>query len=428
MSFDFAKTLFGVGAIRRCWGLALGLGLLGCAASWCLTMPKTQARPRDTKAQDHSPQHIGEDEKYEPPQPARQSHIQLCQALGPAAPYAIRSIDCADGKCGTGWMKTNDMGWQYYAQGEYVGHYRIVHVPEYRLRVDDRLDLIFRVTRDETSHPYQLNVGDEVRVESFTDQGLNRDLIVQPDGTITLRLLGQIRATHHTVSQLRDELEDLYKQYYKVPSITVTPLKVNAKLEDLRATVDSRFGFGGQSKTVRVTPEGTVALPAIGNVMAQGLTLDELKKEVDERYAQYVEGFEVTPVLNERAPRFVYVLGQVRSPGRYELTGPTTAMQAIGMAGSWEIGSNLRQVVVFRRGDDWRLMATMLDLRGAIYGKTSCPSDEIWLNDSDIVVVPPSPIQVADNFIELIFTRGLYGIIPFNASTNVNYSIVKTLQ
>ena len=227
---------------------------------------------------------------------------------------------------------------------------------------------------------------------------------------------------------MRDELEDLYKQYYKVPSITVTPLKVNAKLEDLRATVDSRFGFGGQARQARVTPEGTIALPAIGNVMAQGLTLGELKRELDERYAQEVEGLEITPVLFERAPRFIYVLGQVRAPGRYDLTGPTTAMQAISMAGSWEIGSNLRQVVVFRRGDDWRLMATMLDLRGAIYGKTSCPSDEIWLNDSDIVVVPPSPIQVADNFIELVFTRGLYGIMPFNSSTNINYSIVKTLQ
>ena len=68
-------------------------------------------------------------------------------------------------------------------------------VPEYRLRVDDQLDMTYRLTRDETSTPYRLNVGDEVLVESFTDQEINRSLLIQPDGTITLRLLGQVHAT-----------------------------------------------------------------------------------------------------------------------------------------------------------------------------------------------------------------------------------------
>ena len=96
------------------------------------------------------------------------------------------------------------MAWQAYAQGEYVGHDRLAHVPEYRLRVNDQLDMTYRLTRDETATPYRLNVGDEVRVESFTDPEVNRDLIIQPDGTITLRLLGQVHATGRTVTQLRD--------------------------------------------------------------------------------------------------------------------------------------------------------------------------------------------------------------------------------
>ncbi len=61
------------------------------------------------------------------------------------------------------------MDWQAYAQGEYVGHARLAHVPEYRLRVDDQLDMTYRLTREETSTPYRLNVGDEIQVESFTD-------------------------------------------------------------------------------------------------------------------------------------------------------------------------------------------------------------------------------------------------------------------
>jgi len=345
-----------------------------------------------------------------------------CGIAAPAAPQAIRGVDCADGCCGeNGWGAMRPLDWQPYAQGEYVGHARTAHVGEYRLRVDDVIEFVFRLTRDETSRPYQLNVGDEIRVESFTDPLLNRDLLIQPDGTITLRLVGQVKATRHTVVELRDQIEKLYSKYYKIPAITVTPLKVNTKLEDLRATVDARAGAGGQNRQARVTPEGSIALPAIGNIMVQGLTLGELKHELDERYAAEVEGIEVTPVLIQRAPRHVYVLGEVKLPGRFVLDGPTTIMQSIALAGGWNVGANTRQIVVFRRGDDWRLMATMLDLRGALYGKMPCPADELWVNDSDIIIVPKSPILVLDDFINLVFTRGLYGVAPFNVGTSFSF-------
>lgn len=348
------------------------------------------------------------------------------QGLGPAAPCPICAVDCSTCNAGCcGWEQARAIAWQAYAQGEYVGHERTAHVPEYRLRVDDQLDMIYRVTREENTKPYVLNVGDEIRVESFSDADLNRDLLVQPDGTVTLRLLGQVKATGRTVAQLREEIETLYKRYYKIPAITVIPLRLNTRLEDLRATVDRRMGVGGQSMFCRITPEGTIALPALGSVPAQGLTLRELEVELNERYREQIEGMEVVPVLVERAPRYVYVLGEVRMPGRYVLEGPTTVMQAISMAGGWNVGANLRQVVVFRRGDDWRLMATMLDLHAALFGKQPCPRGEIWLSDSDLVILPKSKILATDDFIELVFTRGLYGVLPTSAS--LNFSKLSTL-
>jgi len=351
--------------------------------------------------------------------------VRLCQGFGtPSACRArgqIRGTQAYHAQEDARWL-----AWQAFAQGEYVAHPRLAHVPEYRLRVDDQLDLIYRLTREETSQPYRLNVGDEIRIESFTDSALNRDLIIQPDGTITLRLLGQVHATGRTVTQLRDELEKLYTKYYKTPAVTVTPLKVNTKLEDLRATVDRRQGFGGQQQLVRVTPEGTISLPAIGSVPAQGLTLRELQRELNERYREQVEGIEVIPVLAQRAPRYVYVLGEVRTPGRFELTGPTTVIQAISMAGGWNVGANLRQIVIFRRGDDWQLMATVVNLQGALLGNQLCPPGEIWLADSDIVIVPKGPILLADDFIYLVFTRGIYGVVPFQGVA-LNFSKLSTL-
>ena len=96
---------------------------------------------------------------------------------------------------------------------------------------------------------------------------------------------------------MRDELDRLYREYYNTPAITVTPTKVNTKLEDLRYTVGGRSGFGGQVRSGRVTPEGTIQLPAVGSVPAQGLTLDEFRGELAERFSEKIEGVEVMPVL-----------------------------------------------------------------------------------------------------------------------------------
>ena len=408
------------------WCFALASLVVLAAATWLAGLDTQRRVAPMGVATPAGPRHADEQSARVASRPPEERHeILLCQALGPAAPYDIRGVDCAGCNCGRRWEAMRAIEWQAYAQGEYAGHARLAHVPEYRLRVDDQLDMTYRLTREETSTPYRLNVGDEVQVESFTDHDINRDLLIQPDGTITLRLLGQVHATGRTVTQLRDALEELYKKYYKTPAITVTPLRVNTKLEDLRATIDRRAGIGGQNQPVRITPEGTVSLPAIGSVQAQGLTLTELQTELNECYRQVVEGIQVIPILVQRAPRYVYVLGEVNTPGRFELTGPTTALQALSMAGSWRVGANLRQIVVFRRGDDWRLLATMVDLEGALFGRQPCSWGEIWIDDSDVIVVPKGKILQADDFINLVFTRGIYGVFPMVNS--IQFSKLSTL-
>jgi polysaccharide export outer membrane protein len=77
-------------------------------------------------------------------------------------------------------------------------------------------------------------------------------------------------------------------------------------------------------------------------------------------------------------------------------------------------------VVVFRRGPDWRLMATMLDMSGALYARRPVPADDIWLNDSDIVLVPKTPIQQVDEVIEQYITRGVYSLVPREVIWNLD--------
>jgi len=349
----------------------------------------------------------------------------------PANPenYCYRcGVQCPGG-CnpgGPGWDASRPIPWEVFAQGEYIGPARLAHVPIYRLRVDDRLSFVYRLSGQVAGTPYRLNVRDRILVQSLSaPEVVNRELIVQPDGTITLPLIGQIRAAGATLDELSKHLDEELKTQIKDPRITVTPLAMNSNLEELRSSVDRRYGQGGQVSDARVSPDGTVQLPAIGLVPAQGMTLDELEREVKARYARIVEGLEVTPILLERAPRYIFVVGEVKAPGRYAMEGPTTLMQAISMAGSWNVGAQLNHVVVFRRDENWQLMATRLNVRTSLLFKKPCPSGEIWLRDSDIVLIPKSPILCADDLIDLVFTRGIYGVFPM--TTQLNFTKLSSL-
>jgi polysaccharide biosynthesis/export protein len=394
--------------------------------------------------------------KLTPPQEAkhRAANIELVQCMAPlaeqqpqplaaqtcaagsytsnASPYPIWGVDslAGRGRGEVGWDSRGFIDWQNFAQGEWVGHARIAQVPEYRLRADDQLSIYFLRTREVIATPYRLQVGDRFRVESLTagtssspgstsspasggEDSLNREVEVQPDGTITLPLVGRVLVAGRSLEAVNADLEQRFKEYYKNPEITVSPVVTNTILEDLLDTVGFSRGIqGGRRIETRVTPSGHLQLPRLGDVLVQGLSLAEAKAEIDARYRQVSPGISVTVVLEQRAPRFVYVLGQVNQAGRFEMQGPTTVNMAISLAQGWRLGANLRQVVVFRRGPDWRLMATMVDVQGALYARRPVPADDIWLNDSDIVLVPKNALQIADDVIEQVFTRGVYGVVP----------------
>lgn len=353
---------------------------------------------------------------------------QGCQGCGTAmvagpqgygCPRCMMGVDCATA-CGSEarWQDMRPMNFSSYGPGGYAGPARLQHLARYHVRPGDQIQVVYLVTRRQENGQYRLMPGDQVSIESIADADLNRGslesgLLIQPDGSITVRLLGQVQAAGLTVQGLRTLLEREYKAFYDDPSIDVTPVRTNTLAEDIRAAVGGLGGFTAQAITVTVMPDGQIRLPGVGGVNVQGFTLSQLKREVNLRYAEVVVGLEIEPILAEQAPHFVYVLGQVAVPGRIEITTPTTAIGAIATAGGHLPGGNLRQVVIFRRAEDWRLISTMLDLQGAIRGKRPTPADEIWLRDGDIVVVPERPIQLFNQFVTQVFTDGIYGVVPF---------------
>jgi polysaccharide biosynthesis/export protein len=341
-------------------------------------------------------------------------------APGRCQPHTV-AIDCADNcRGGQSWKNLHPYPFQPLAHGEYRGPTRLPSTLDVRIRIGDTISFTFIDSPTQLTDSYRLMVGDEVAIDSNTDDKvrkgditLGKGLTVLPHGMIHVPLIGEVRAEGLTIPQLRNNLEKQYKFYIKDPSIDVTPVRWNSLKTAILNSVDARAGTGGQFFNDTVHPDGTIRLPKIGQVCVLGLTLDEIKREINLRYNQVVPGLEIEPRIATEAQHFVYVTGEVNQPNRYALLGPTTVSQALALAGGPKVGGNLREIVIFRRAEDWRLIATRIDLRGAHLGKSPSPADEIWLRDNDLIIVPQTPIKLFNNFVRQVFTEGVYGVVPF---------------
>lgn len=350
--------------------------------------------------------------------------IMRCQACdvcppkpGAMEPKALRGIH--DGMCGPNggeprWDQWRPIPWDIYGPGEYIGPARTQHVPDYRIRVDDQFDFVYYISSEVSDTPYRLTAKDKIRVISAPTDEIKEEVEVQPDGTIVLPLKDPIMAANLTVTQLKKKLEEIYDDVYVNPVFTVQPISVKSRLTDLKEVVDVRAGNQGRTRTAKISPDGTIQLPKIPNTFLVGLSLEEATREINTRYAeQFGKDVQVTVQLTQRAPRHAFVLGEVKNPGKFTLDAPTDLLQLLAMAGGPVNGGNSRHLVVFRRTDDWRLIATKLDIRGAaVVGARPMPADNIWIRDLDVVVIPKTPVQLTDDAIELIFTRGIYRALP----------------
>jgi polysaccharide biosynthesis/export protein len=329
----------------------------------------------------------------------------------------MTGVDCAQGPAGEKrWCDAQGIDFQPLWHGEYIGPVRLASLMEYRIRINDEVQVTYIPSRQVVNAEYKLTPGDELSINSVSDDTIKREKVqVQPDGNIIVPLIVDtpIKAAGKSIGQLRKDLEVAYKKYINNPAINVEPTKVNTIVEDLKDAVNGPFAAGGRTVNLVVNPDGRIQLPGLGSIYVLGMTTEELKREINLRFKDKNIGIEVEPRINRTASHFVFVFGEVTQQGRFEMNGPTTVTQGLALAGGLRLGANNRQVVIFRRAEDWRLISTILDLRGGHLGKRPNPSDEIWLRDSDLIIVPPRPVKQFNNAVQQVFTDGIYRLVPF---------------
>lgn len=104
--------------------------------------------------------------------------------------------------------------------------------------------------------------------------------------------------------------------------------------------------------SVRVSQEGKISLPLIGEIGVSGLTLSDLEKELATRYAKYIRNPQVGVLVTEYRQR-VSVIGAVQKSAVFELTGPKTVIDMLAMAGGVTDRAGT-QVHIYRQGPKGR--------------------------------------------------------------------------
>lgn len=139
------------------------------------------------------------------------------------------------------------------------------------------------------------------------------------------------------------------------------------------------------TRTLRVAPDGRIALPLIGNVMAADRSLTDLQQGLSAAYASQLVRPVIEVTLRQAGPIRVWVDGEVRTPGVIEMVGDLDAYQAVVQAGGLMPSARPDSVALIRRGPGGSRMMRVIDLRPR-------RAEVVALRRGDIVFVPRSTL------------------------------------
>jgi len=99
-----------------------------------------------------------------------------------------------------------------------------------------------------------------------------------------------------------------------------------------------------------VETDGTFTFPMIGRISAGGVRLRDVEGDLKRRLAVgYFENAQLSVTVAQYRSQRIVILGEVRSPGSYPLTGGMTLLEALAQAGSVTADAG-RDAVIVRSG------------------------------------------------------------------------------
>lgn len=190
------------------------------------------------------------------------------------------------------------------------------------------------------------------------------------------------------------------------PIQTASRYASETRIAEFSASVSSEYRLGPGDRfafqvrgredisvpTVVVAPDGQVALPRIGILNMQGLSLAEATRQVQVSLERYYEYPDVTLVMQEYNNNRVYVLGRVSKPGAVHFQGAGTVLEALALAGGLPVDTQktfLSRCMVVRGNE----MVLWIDLRDLLENGNMALNAR--MQNGDILFIPQSDDAVA---------------------------------
>lgn len=178
------------------------------------------------------------------------------------------------------------------------------------------------------------------------------------------------------------------------------------------------FGKPDSAKRdVPIGPDGRITFLQAEDVMAAGLTIDELRAAVDKELGKYYNGPRTIITPASYNSKKYYLLGAVSRKGVFTLNRPTTMIEAIAQAGGLETGlfdqntvelADLSHSFMIRNGQRLAVDFEQLFQRGDL-------SQNIPLEPDDYVFFA----SAAANQIFVVGAVGGSGVVPFTPNASI---------
>ena len=284
------------------------------------------------------------------------------------------------------------------------------------------------ITADYLENDYTLGPGDILDITVFGGKEFDRTLRVSATGNITFPYIGRVVAEGRTVPELEFTLElILGERYLKNPQISIFIEKFQSK----RVTV---VGEVGEPQVLNLHKNTSTLMEVLGSVggvnKEAGNTIYVIRTAPIEAvaHANYFEGepttihhahnltaddetilvqmqdtvipIDMRDLFEYRNPKanievyagdivsvprgqFVFIMGQVETPGAHPLTEGMTALQAVSMGGQFAPTYTPRNVRLIRRDHDGSVTFATLDLVRIKNGE----EDDVEILAGDIIIV-----------------------------------------
>lgn len=136
---------------------------------------------------------------------------------------------------------------------------------------------------------------------------------------------------------------------------------------------------------VVVLADGKISFPLVGEVVAAGKTVAELKKDISSKLVDYVPEPVLSIEVKQANSMLVYVIGRVNNQNRFPVNANITVLQALSIAGGLNIFASRNKIKIFRQ-EGGRTLILPFKYDEVVEGKNI--EQNITLKRGDVIVVP----------------------------------------